>query len=107
MDGNENRSREGTQRAQRGWRRNQKDRDETCRSKGRRRFDRKCLVQNRLSTGPDGVTNPFVQKHHADVMGVLRGFDRLRFAGTFRALYHPPVMEKYIQKTGFLEGGDD
>ena len=33
---------------------------------------------------------------------MLRGFDRLRLAGTFRALYHPPVMEKYIQKTGFL-----
>jgi hypothetical protein len=59
-------------------------------------------VQNKLSTGPDGVTNPFIQKHQADVIGVLRGFDRLRFAGTFRALYHPPVMEKYIQKAGFL-----
>ena len=59
-------------------------------------------MQNQLSTGPDGVTNPFIQKHQADVIGVLRGFDRLRFAGTFRALYHPPVMEKYIQKAGFL-----
>jgi len=58
-------------------------------------------VQNKLSTEPDGV-NPFIQKHQADVIGVLRGFDRLRFAGTFRALYHPPVMEKYIQKAGFL-----
>ena len=50
----------------------------------------------------DSVPNPFIQKHQADVIGVLHGFDRLRFAGTFRALYHPPVMEKYIQKAGFL-----
>jgi len=48
------------------------------------------------------VPNAFVQKHQADVIGVLRGFDRLRLSGTFRALYHPPVMEKYIQKAGFL-----
>ena len=61
-----------------------------------------CLVQNKHSIQPDGVTNPFIQKHQSDVIGVLRGFDRLRFAGTFRALYHPPVMEKYIQKAGFL-----
>src|SRR5437016_5703821 len=59
-------------------------------------------MQQKASTESDNVLNPFVQKHHADVIGVLRGFDRLRLAGTFRALYHPPVMEKYIQKTGFL-----
>jgi hypothetical protein len=59
-------------------------------------------MQNKPSIHSDGVPNPFIQKHQADVIGVLRGFDRLRLAGTFRALYHPPVMEKYIQKTGFL-----
>lgn len=59
-------------------------------------------MQTKASAKSDGVLNPFVQKHQADVIGVLRGFDRLRLAGTFRALYHPPVMEKYIQKTGFL-----
>lgn len=59
-------------------------------------------MQNKPSAPSDGVPNPFIQKHQVDVIGVLRGFDRLRLAGTFRALYHPPVMEKYIQKTGFL-----
>jgi hypothetical protein len=59
-------------------------------------------MQNKPSANSAGVPNAFIQKHQADVIGVLRGFDRLRLAGTFRALYHPPVMEKYIQKAGFL-----
>jgi hypothetical protein len=59
-------------------------------------------MQKKTSANSDSVANPFVQKHQADVIGVLRGFDRLRLAGTFRALYHPPVMEKYIDKAGFL-----
>lgn len=59
-------------------------------------------MSNKPSTVRDETPNPFIQKHQADVIGVLRGFDRLRLAGTFRALYHPPVMETYIQRTGFL-----
>ena len=59
-------------------------------------------MQKKASTTSDSVPNPFIQKHQADVIGILHGFDRLRFSGTFRALYHPPVMEKYIQKAGFL-----
>src|SRR5689334_21765317 len=59
-------------------------------------------MPNKPAIAADSVPNPFIQKHQADVTGVLHGFDRLRFSGTFRALYHPPVMEKYIQKTGFL-----
>ena len=59
-------------------------------------------MQNKLSADPESLPNAFVQKHQADLIGVLRGFDRLRLSGTFRALYHPPVMEKYIQKTGYL-----
>jgi hypothetical protein len=59
-------------------------------------------MPNKLTTAADGVPNLFIQKHQADVMGVMHGFDRLRLSGTFRALYHPPVMEKYIQKAGFL-----
>jgi hypothetical protein len=57
---------------------------------------------NKACADPDGTPNPFIQKHQADVIGVLRGFDRLRLAGTFRALYHPPVMEMYIKRAGFL-----
>src|SRR5580698_9444675 len=59
-------------------------------------------MQSKLSADSESKSNAFVHKHQADVIGVLRGFDRLRLSGTFRALYHPPVMEKYIQKAGFL-----
>lgn len=59
-------------------------------------------MQTKLSADSKSVPNAFVQKHQTDVIGVLHGFDRLRLSGTFRALYHPPVMEKYIQKAGFL-----
>jgi hypothetical protein len=59
-------------------------------------------MQTKLSADSKSDPNAFVLKHQADVIGVLRGFDRLRLSGTFRALYHPPVMEKYIQKAGFL-----
>src|SRR5215471_2473349 len=59
-------------------------------------------MQNKASATSDSVPNPFIQQHQADVIGTLHGFDRLRFSGTLRALYHPPVMEKYIQKAGFL-----
>ena len=59
-------------------------------------------MQNKLSADSESAPNAFVQRHQSDIIGVLRGFDRLRLSGTFRALYHPPVMEKYIQKAGFL-----
>ena len=48
------------------------------------------------------VPHPFVQRHQADVIGVLHGWDRLRLQGTLRSLYHPPVMEYYLKKAGVL-----
>jgi hypothetical protein len=56
------------------------------------------------STDPaaDDVASSFVQVHQADVMGVLHGFDRVRLQGTLRSLYHPSVMEYYLQKAGVL-----
>lgn len=56
----------------------------------------------KASADSDSALQPFVRKHQGDIIGVLRGFDRLRLAGTFRALYHPPVMEMYIKRAGFL-----
>ena len=53
-------------------------------------------MQVEATANADGVLNPFIQTHQADVIGVRHGFDRLRLAGTLRALCHPPVMEKYI-----------
>ena len=48
------------------------------------------------------VPNPFIQRHQADVIGVLQGCDRLRLQGTLRSLYHPAVMEYYLRKRGVL-----
>ena len=59
-------------------------------------------MQNKSSANSDSVPNAFIEKHRTDVTGVLHGFDRLRLAGTYRALYHPTVVEKYLQETGFL-----
>ena len=55
-------------------------------------------MQKNTSANSDGVLNPFVQKHQGDVMGVLRGFDRLRLAGTLRALYHPPSIPFWLRR---------
>ncbi len=44
----------------------------------------------------------FVQRHQADVIGVLEGWDRLRLQGTLRSLYHPSVMDYYLKQCGVL-----
>jgi hypothetical protein len=51
---------------------------------------------------PDGAVLPFIQRHQNDVIGVLRGWDRLRLQGTLRSLYHPSVMEYYLKRSGIL-----
>src|SRR5215203_6804719 len=51
---------------------------------------------------PDGAVHPFIQRHQADVIGVLHGWDRLRLQGTLRSLYHPSVMEYYLKRSGIL-----
>jgi hypothetical protein len=50
----------------------------------------------------NNVPNPFIQRHQADVIGVLQGWDRLRLQGTLRSLYYPSVMEYYLQRAGVL-----
>src|SRR5580765_4412041 len=59
-------------------------------------------MKSKTAAEPDQVPNAFIQKHQADVIGVISGFDRLRLSGTLRALYHPPVMEEYLSKAGVL-----
>ena len=46
--------------------------------------------------------SPFVTQHAADVLGVLSGFDRLRFTGCLRALYQPSLMQRYLSRAGVL-----
>jgi len=49
------------------------------------------------STQSNHAPEAFIQKHQADVTGILQGFDRLRLQGTLRSLYHPASMEAYLQ----------
>src|SRR5512147_665449 len=55
-----------------------------------------------LASKTNDVPHPFIQRHQADVIGVLHGWDRLRFQGTLRSLYYPAVMECYLQRAGVL-----
>ena len=54
------------------------------------------------STDPrrDGVVSLFIQRHQADVIGVLHGLDRL--PGSLRSLYHPSVMQYCLGRAGVL-----
>ena len=40
--------------------------------------------------------NAFVQRHHGFVIGVLNGFDRVRFRGTLRWLCYADGLGKYL-----------
>ena len=44
----------------------------------------------------------FIQKYAPAILGVLSGFDRLRFRGTLRQLYCPRVMESYLSASHIL-----
>jgi hypothetical protein len=59
-------------------------------------------MQKTLITQLNDVPHPFIQRHQADVIGVLHGWDRLRFQGTLRSLYYPSVMEYYLKRAGVL-----
>jgi hypothetical protein len=59
-------------------------------------------MQTTHTTPLDSVPHPFIQRHQADVIGVLHGFDRLRLQGTLRSLYHPEVMALYLHRAGVL-----
>lgn len=53
-------------------------------------------MQKSNTCSSDSVLHPFIEKHRADVIGILHGFDRLRLQGTLRALYSREVMENYL-----------
>ena len=48
------------------------------------------------------TSNSFLHKHRERITGILHGFDRLRLRGTLRTLYHPNVMEAYLQALHIL-----
>jgi hypothetical protein len=55
-----------------------------------------------LNGSTNQVGQAFVQRHQADIIGVLHGWDRLRLQGTLRSLYHPSVMDYYLKQSGVL-----
>lgn len=55
-----------------------------------------------LNSSTNHVARAFVQRHQADIIGVLHGWDRLRLQGTLRSLYHPSVMDYYLKQSGVL-----
>jgi hypothetical protein len=59
-------------------------------------------MPNTPSAYTSNSPEPFIQKHQSQVIGILHGFDRLRFSGCLRALYHVPVMEEYLKKCNVL-----
>lgn len=50
----------------------------------------------RPTTTTNSVPHLFLARYQEHVIGILHGFDRLRFRGTLRQLYCPRVMEAYL-----------
>ena len=59
-------------------------------------------MPNKTRAQSSNSPNPFIQKHQEKVIGILHGFDRLRFSGCLRALYHVPVMKEYLDQCNVL-----
>lgn len=54
------------------------------------------------STATSDTPCSFVTRHGASVIGILSGFDRLRFLGSWRALYDPKYMMAYLCRAKVL-----
>jgi len=50
----------------------------------------------------NSVPHLFLDRYREHVIGILQGFDRLRFRGTLRQLYCPRVMEAYLSACHIL-----
>jgi hypothetical protein len=48
------------------------------------------------------VTHPFLARHAADVLGMLSGFDRLRFRGTLRFIANADGLGVFLHRAGVL-----
>jgi hypothetical protein len=59
-------------------------------------------MEKTLASKTNDVPHPFIQRHQPDVIGILHGWDRMRFQGTLRSLYYPSVMEYYLRRSGIL-----
>ena len=59
-------------------------------------------MKTKPSSTPTDTPSPFLTQHEADVIGILSGWDRLRFKGTLPQLYCPRTMDAYLQVKGIL-----
>jgi len=59
-------------------------------------------MNKKSSTAANQVVNPFIEKHHKDIMGVLHSFDRLRLQGSLRHLYCTEIFEEYLSQAKVL-----
>jgi hypothetical protein len=63
----------------------------------RRRAGKTFWMNTTPSSRSSDAPNPFLTQHKSDVIGVLSGFDRLRFRGSLPQLYYPRTMEAYLE----------
>lgn len=59
-------------------------------------------MEKQSSAPASRVSNPFIEKHQKDVMGILDSFDRMRLQGSLRYLYCTKVFEEYLSKAKVL-----
>jgi hypothetical protein len=59
-------------------------------------------VKTKQSNLPSDTPNQFVAQHQSDVIGVVSGWDRLRFKGSLPPLYTPRSMDAYLSVLGML-----
>jgi hypothetical protein len=56
----------------------------------------------KVTTTSSDAPSPFITQHAQDVIGILSGFDRLRFMATLRPLFQPSLMMRYLSHAGVL-----
>ena len=44
----------------------------------------------------------FIQRHQEDVIGVVHGFDRMRFRGTLSSISYPEGVDQFLGRVGVL-----
>jgi hypothetical protein len=59
-------------------------------------------VKTPTTTNSNNAPQSFLDRYGDHVIGILQGFDRLRFRGTLRQLYCPQVMERYLSASHVL-----
>ena len=59
-------------------------------------------MDKKSSAPANQVVNPFIDKHHKDIMGILHSFDRLRLQGSLRYLYCADIFEEYLSQAKVL-----